>query len=207
LYVSLFTAIEQTLQHNKHHTDTATHCVAVSLWCLLCRTDTTTQYTYCQHCNTDTATHCNRTHPAIHFEHYNTLNTLQHTATSTATEHTLPFTFYNCLPMQNVRSRHIKQSCRCNTLQHTATHCNTLQPTATHCNTLHIKKSCRCNTLQHRHCNPLQPTATHCNPLQPTATRCNPLQHGHGNTLQRTATHCNTVFKTTYLCGRTAAAI
>jgi len=42
--------------------------------------------------------------------HCNTCNTLQHTATRTATH--------------------------CNALQHTATHCNTLQHTATHCNTL-----------------------------------------------------------------------
>ena len=130
--------------------------------------------------------------------HFNTLNTLQHTAT------------------------------RCNTLQHNATHDNTLQHTATHCNTLHTlvvrsvhrsfvyastatlqHTATRYNTLQHAttHCNTphisvvrffsgrlrLLFTATHCTTLQQTATHCDILQHiaTHCNILEHTATYCN----------------
>jgi len=75
--------------------------------------------------------------------------------------------------------------CRCNTIQHTATHCNTLQQhTTTHSDILHHAVTL-CHTVSH--CNTLQQhTTIRRNTLHCIATHCITLQ----SVLQRTVPHC-----------------
>jgi len=146
------------VQHNSTHCSTLQH--TATYWNTLQRPATPCNILTCSAVIGTSGLAARTVYTCAH-THYNTCNTLQHTAT-------------HCNTLQHTATH-------CNTLQHTATHCNTLQHTATHCNTLRGPPTAGTSELMalivRMYTHTLQHTATHCNTLQHTATHCHTLQH------------------------------